>query len=58
MKHENPPDALEQVRSARRQISEAFDHDPRKLVEHYMEMQRKYADRLVGREKKVQDKVA
>ena len=44
--------ALEQVRAARHRISEQFDHDPRKLVEHYMALQQEYKDRLVGAEEK------
>ena len=52
MKDKSNLGALEQVRAARHRISEQFDHDPRKLVEHYMELQQEYKDRLVGAEKK------
>lgn len=40
-------DAVEEVREVRRRISARFNHDPVKLVEHYMERQRRYGDRLV-----------
>jgi hypothetical protein len=40
-------DAVEEVREIRRKISAQFDHDPVKLVEHYMEQQKQYADRLI-----------
>jgi hypothetical protein len=40
-------DAVEEVREVRRRISARFDHDPVKLVEHYMERQKRYGDRLV-----------
>ena len=48
MKDKDERGALEQVRAARHRISEQFDHDPRKLVEHYIELQQEYKDRLVG----------
>ena len=40
-------DAVEEVREIRRQISARFDHDPVKLVEHYMERQKRHGDRLI-----------
>lgn len=43
-------DAVEEVRKVRRQISARFDHDPVKLVEHYMERQKRHGDRLVDLE--------
>jgi hypothetical protein len=39
-------DAIEEVREIRRKISEQFDHDPVRLVEYYMEVQKQYEDRL------------
>jgi hypothetical protein len=39
-------DAVEEVREIRRQISARFNHDPVKLVGHYMERQKRYGDRL------------
>lgn len=43
-------DVIEEVREVRRRISERFDHDPVRLVEYYMEVEKQYADRLVDRE--------
>ena len=48
MKDKEELGALEHVRAARHRISEQFDHDPRKLVEHYIALQQEYKDRLVG----------
>lgn len=41
-------DPIERIRRARREISAKCDHDPRKLVEHYMELQKRHADRLLS----------
>jgi hypothetical protein len=38
---------IEAVRDARRRISAAVGHDPRKLVEHYRRLQERHRDRLV-----------
>ena len=35
------------VREVRHRISERFGHDPRRLAQHYMELQKRHADRLV-----------
>lgn len=43
-------DVIEEVREIRRQISARFDHDPVKLVEHYMERQKRHGDRLIDLE--------
>ena len=51
MKEKTEPGALEQVRAARHQISKKYNHDPKKLVEHYMELQQEYKDRLRSTEK-------
>lgn len=40
-------EVIEEVREIRCRISERFDHDPVKLVDYYMEVQKQYADRLV-----------
>jgi hypothetical protein len=48
----NPCDPIiDEVRTVRRRISAQFDHDPKKLVEHYMELQKRHSDRLIGRSK-------
>jgi hypothetical protein len=42
-----PDPTLEQIWEVRRQISERFGHDPKKLVEYYIALERdEYADRL------------
>jgi hypothetical protein len=40
-------DPIARVRRARHEISAKCDHDPRKLVEHYMELQKQHAERLI-----------
>lgn len=44
MKYEDDP-VIKRIRDVRHKISEKFDHDPVKLVDHYIELQKKYADR-------------
>ncbi len=39
--------AVERVREARRRISAAVGHDPKRLVERYMRLQEQHKDRLV-----------
>jgi hypothetical protein len=39
---------IEEIRAVRSRISAQFDHDPDKIVAHYMELQKQYADRLIG----------
>jgi hypothetical protein len=39
---------IDEIRAVRRRISAQFDHDPDKLVKHYMELQKRHADRLIG----------
>ena len=43
--HDDP--AIASVREVRHQISKQFDHDPKKLVEHYMQLQERHKDRLL-----------
>lgn len=38
--------AIATVRRAREDICTAFDHDPAKIIQHYIEMQRRFAERL------------
>lgn len=38
---------IEEVSEARSRISARFDHDPARLVAHYMELQQQYQDRLL-----------
>jgi thymidylate kinase len=43
----NSEPTLVRIRQARQRISAKYGHDPEKLVEHYMELQKKYQDRLI-----------
>jgi hypothetical protein len=46
MKQKNDP-TIERIRETRHRISEKHDHDPQKMVEYYMELQKKYERRLL-----------
>jgi hypothetical protein len=39
--------AIAEIREVRRRISEECDHDPRKLITYYKELQRQHKERLV-----------
>jgi len=43
--------AIDEIREVRHRISAQFDHDPARLVAHYMELQKQYEDRLIKTEK-------
>jgi hypothetical protein len=43
-------EAIEEIREVRRAISAEFGHDTRALLDHYRELERRYADRLLPRE--------
>lgn len=38
--------AIERVREVRHKISAQFGHDTKRLIDHYIELQQKYADRF------------
>ena len=38
---------IDEIRAVRHRISEQFGHDPKKLCEHYIELQEQHRDRLV-----------
>ena len=38
---------IDEICAVRHHISEQFGHDPKKLCEHYMELQERHCDRLV-----------
>lgn len=43
-----PDPTIDAIRAARHRISEKCGHDPRKLIEYYMKLEREeFADRLV-----------
>lgn len=39
---------LARIREVRHEISKEFDHDPKRLIEHYIELQQQHHDRLVA----------
>lgn len=39
--------AIAKIREVRHRISEEHDHDPRKVIRYYIEMQKQYRERLV-----------
>lgn len=43
----NEDEGIRAVREVRLKISSEFGNDPEKLVEHYMEQQKRYRDRLL-----------
>ena len=49
--------AIAEIREVRRQISEEFGHDPRKLVTYYKELQLRHKGRLM-RPDEVKEEVA
>ena len=38
---------IEEIREVRHRISARFGHDPERLFEHYMQVQKEYQERLV-----------
>lgn len=44
-----PDPAIDAIRELRHQISASVDHDPRKLVAHYRQLQERHRDRVVAR---------
>lgn len=45
---------IDEIREVRHNISARFNHDPSKLVSYYMELQKKYQDRLLKTEESVE----
>jgi hypothetical protein len=43
----NPDPAIEQIREVRHRISEEHGHDPQKLVDYYIELQKQYQSRCL-----------
>jgi len=43
----NDEPTLTRIRKARQRISAKCGHDPEKLVEYYIELQKQYQDRLI-----------
>ncbi|HEV7644589.1 MAG TPA: hypothetical protein VGO50_11645 [Pyrinomonadaceae bacterium] len=42
--------AIEEIRKVRKEISAEFDNDPKKLIEHYIELQDQYKERLIKKQ--------
>ncbi len=38
---------IERIRAVRHQISAEYDHDPKKLLAHYRQMEKRYKDRML-----------
>ena len=51
MKPSQSDPVLDEIREVRHRISARFDHDPERLVAYYVELQRRYQDRLFEVEK-------
>jgi hypothetical protein len=41
-----PDPSIDEVREARHRISARFDHDPARLIDHYIKLQDEYRERL------------
>jgi len=39
--------SIEQIRKVGHQISAQFDHDPKQLIQYYIELQEKYHSRII-----------
>ena len=46
--HAEPDPPIDEIRAVRHDISARFGHDPRKLFEHYIHLQKRHADRLMA----------
>lgn len=44
---------IKRIRDSRHRISEKFDHDPKKIIEYYIEIQKKHIERLVDNETEI-----
>ena len=51
MKPSESDPVIDEIREVRHRISARFDHDPGRLVAYYIELQRRYQDRLIQAEK-------
>ena len=44
-----PDPTIDAIREVRHQISASVGHDPKKLVEHYRQLQKRHPSRVVSR---------
>ena len=51
MKPSQSDPVIDEIREIRHRSSARFDHDPERLVAYYIELQRRYQDRLIEAEK-------
>ena len=51
MKPSRNDPVIDEIREVRRRISARFGRDPERLVAYYIELQRRYQDRLIEPEK-------
>jgi hypothetical protein len=47
MKQNDSDPVVDEIREIRHSISARFDHDPERLVAYYVELQKRYRERLV-----------
>lgn len=47
MKQSQTDPVIDEIRDVRHSISARFDHDPERLIAYYMELQKRYQERLV-----------
>lgn len=53
MKQTKADPVIDEIRQVRHEISERFGHDPKRLVAHYMELQKQYEGRMIKTSKEV-----
>ena len=51
MTREHSDPVIDEAREVRQRISARFDHDPTRLVAHYIKLQERHRDRLIDRPK-------
>ncbi len=44
---------IKRIRDSRRRISENFNHNPKKIIEYYIEIQKKHKERLLDNETEI-----
>lgn len=47
MKQSQSDPVIDEIRDVRHNISARFNHDPERLIAYYMELQKRYQDRLL-----------
>jgi hypothetical protein len=49
MSTKEPSDpVIDEIRAVRSRISARFDHNPEQLIQYYIELPKRHADRLIG----------